>query len=157
MGKRGPAKEPTALKIVKGTASPEDADLEPTPAPGDLVAPTQDGNELDDEVREVWDYTVAQLEGMGLAHPSDRDALLCYCEAVVAHRKASAAIARSGLLLRTQRGGTYMRNPLLVVQRDSAALVRAFAREFGLTPSARSDFGRGERGHAAEGPERYLS
>jgi hypothetical protein len=145
MGKRGPAKEPTALKIVKGTASPEDADLEPTPAPGDLVAPTQDGNELDDEVREVWDYTVAQLEGMGLAHPS------------VAHRKASAAIARSGLLLRTQRGGTYMRNPLLVVQRDSAALVRAFAREFGLTPSARSDFGRGERGHAAEGPERYLS
>jgi P27 family predicted phage terminase small subunit len=153
MGKRGPTKEPTSLKLVKGTADADALDLEPRPAEGRLAAP--DG--LVEEVREVWDYTVAQLDAMHLAHPSDRDALVCYCEAVVAHRKASQAIARSGLLIRTARGGHYMRNPLLVVQRDSAALVRAFAREFGLTPSARADFSSGARRHDPAGPERLLS
>jgi P27 family predicted phage terminase small subunit len=153
MGKRGPAKEPTHLKVVKGTASPEDAEREPRPLADPLEAP----DELDDEVMEVWAYTVRQLEGMGLATPADRDALVCYCEAVVAHRKASAAIAQSGLLIRTSRGNAFQRNPLLAVQRDQAALVRVFAREFGLTPSARSEFGQGGNHGSGSGPERLLS
>lgn len=152
MGKRGPAKEPTRLKVVKGTADPDALDIEPTPPPGELLPP----GDLDQEVRAVWDYTVDQLTHMGLAHPTDRDSLVCYAEAVVAHRKASQAIARSGLLIRTQRGGYFMRNPLLAVQRDSAMLVRAFAREFGLTPSSRSDISVGRQSDGS-GAERLLS
>ena len=51
-----------------------------------------------------------------------------------------------------------MRNPLLAVQRDAAALIRVFAREFGLTPSARSDIRMGGgKSDAGAGPERLLS
>lgn len=156
MGKRGPAGKPTQLRLLHGDRSDRINTDEPVPTDGDLTTP--EGADLDPEVQAVWDYTVDQLEGMGLAFPADRDALLCYCEAVVAHRKASAAIARSGLLIRTSRGGNFMRNPLIQVQRDSATLVRVFAREFGLTPSSRSDIhmggGKGEQG---AGPERLLS
>ena len=152
MGKRGPGKEPTHLKVVKGTASPDDEAREPTPLPDRLALP----DDIDDpEVQAVWEYTVRQLEGMGMAYASDRDALVAYCEAVVLHRKASLAM-KNGLLLRTQRGNAFMRNPMIAVQRDAASTLRAFAREFGLTPSARADFGQ-SKGNDGTGAERYLS
>jgi P27 family predicted phage terminase small subunit len=114
--------------------------------------------EMSDEVRAVWDYTVGILGPMRLATPADRDALACYCEAVVTHRKASAGLAQTGIIVRTSRGNTPMRNPLLAVQRDAAALIRVFAREFGLTPSARAgiNMGAGDSGSGV-GPERLLS
>ncbi|MGH3834697.1 MAG: P27 family phage terminase small subunit [Pseudonocardiaceae bacterium] len=34
--------------------------------------------------------------------------------------------------------GNLVRNPALQIQRDAAQTIRAFAQEFGLTPSARS-------------------
>jgi P27 family predicted phage terminase small subunit len=111
---------------------------------------------LSPDAREVWDFTLAQLRGMRLAHASDRDALVCYCEAVVTHRKATAGLA-AGLLLRTSNGRAYMRNPLIATQRDSAALVRILAREFGLTPSARSDIHVGGKHDDRDGAERLLS
>jgi hypothetical protein len=51
-------------------------------------------------VRAVWDYTVVEVEQMSLASAADRDALLCFCEAVVAHRKASVLLARSDVLIK---------------------------------------------------------
>jgi P27 family predicted phage terminase small subunit len=127
---------------------------EPVPAEGDVVPP----DDISDDVRAIWDYTVAQLEAMRLVTGADRDALLCYCEAVVTHRKASAGLAKTGIIVRTQRGNVPMRNPLLQVQRDAAVLIRAFAREFGLTPSARSDISMGGgRADDFAGPERLLS
>lgn len=151
--KRGPAGKPTALRMLHGDRKDRINTDEPPAPEGDVEAP-----EMSDEVREIWDYTVEQLTAMHLVSRADRDVLACYCEAVVAHRKASAGIARSGLLIRTSRGQTFMRNPLLQVQRDSAVLIRVLAREFGLTPSARSDIRMGgAKDDAASGPERLLS
>jgi len=90
-----------------------------------------------DDVREVWDYTVRQLAAMHIASSADRDALLVLCEAIVTHRKACAVLARSPILVKSQTGAL-IRNPALVVQRDSAHTIRALAQMFGLTPSGRS-------------------
>jgi P27 family predicted phage terminase small subunit len=85
----------------------------------------------------IWTYTVVELRAMGIDAPSDRDALVAYCEAVDKHRKASALLRRSPLLIAGQKGNL-VRNPLLMIQRDAAHLIRQFAQEFGLTPSART-------------------
>lgn len=90
-----------------------------------------------DHVREIWDYTVAHLDRMKLASASDRDALITYCWAVANHRAAGVVLASSTLLVKGAMGSE-VPNPALRIQRESAVMIRQFAQEFGLTPSARA-------------------
>jgi P27 family predicted phage terminase small subunit len=94
---------------------------------------------------------------MGTATKADRDALACYCEAVVTHRKASKVLAKSDILILGAIKGTAVRNPAVQIQRDSAALVRAFAQEFGFTPSARSEIRTGAASRRGADTDRYLT
>ena len=150
MGKRGPAPAPTALKLLRGerhlTRINED---EPQPREA-LPEPPQD---LDAEVAEVWRETVRELAVMRIAFACDAPSLRAYCEAVVVHRKASRLVAQSAILVKGANGG-WVRNPALQIQRDSAQTIRAFAQEFGLTPSARSSIKATEAagGGAADNP-----
>jgi P27 family predicted phage terminase small subunit len=66
----------------------------------------------------------------------DEDAFGPYCETVVHHRVACRVVDRDGVMVRGERG--LVKNPAFQVVRDNAQLLRAFAQEFGLTPSARS-------------------
>lgn len=147
MGKRGPARKPTRLKLIDGERKDRINEHEPVPRDGDLECPP----EVDAAVRKIWDYTLAELIHMGIDAPADRDSLLCYCEAVVAHRKASAVLAKSAVLVKGIHGNM-VRNPALQIQRDNAATIRAFAQEFGLTPSARSSIEAGKEGGEDENP-----
>ncbi|MFC0546921.1 phage terminase small subunit P27 family [Kutzneria chonburiensis] len=133
MYRGGPAPKPTALRLIEGDRADRINPAEPIPRGLPPVCP--DG--VSDDVRAIWDYTVAELDAMGTAAAADRDALLCYCEAVVSHRRASAVLANSAVLVKGIHGGM-VRNPALQIQRDSAGIIRAFAQEFGLTPSART-------------------
>ena len=121
------------------------------PSSGPPVCP----DDASDDVRQVWDYTLSQLIVMGIATPADRDALRCYCEAVVTHRRASALLA-AGSLLVPGALGTTITNPAFRIQRDSAAQVKQFASEFGFTPAARSEIHKGGASHAAP-TTRYLN
>ncbi|MPZ66178.1 MAG: phage terminase small subunit P27 family [Pseudonocardiaceae bacterium] len=134
MGRRGRPPQPTALRLIKGDhhKSRFNSD-EPIPRGLPPVCP----DDVSDNVREIWDYTVAEMEVMGIAYAADRDALRAYAEAVVTHQRACAVLKQSSILVKG-RHGNMIRNPALQVQRDSAATIRAFAQEFGLTPSART-------------------
>lgn len=134
MGARGPRPYPTKLRMLHGENRPSHLNMnEPQPRDALPVCP----DEASEAVREVWDHTVRELDAMDLARSADRDALYCYCDAVVTHRRASEIIKQSGLLIRGQKGNM-VRNPMIQIQRDAAQIVRAFAQEFGLTPSSRS-------------------
>jgi P27 family predicted phage terminase small subunit len=119
----------TALKLIK----PSDT-ASRTPLPRGLppVCPA----DVSPAVQQIWNYTVTELSAMKVAHSADRDALLCYCEAVAAHRRASVLLAKTDVLIRGFNGAPRP-NPALGVQQRSAALIRAFAQDFGLTPAAR--------------------
>lgn len=155
MGERGSKKRPTNLALLHGERSDRINHDEPQ-APDGLPEPN-DG--MDPETREIWDYTIAQLRVMRLATPADRDALIAYCEAVVVHRKASQLVHRTGLMVRGRRPGEVVRNPAVQMMRDSAMMIRILGREFGLTPSARSDIhmNAGRAGAADGNPDRLLS
>lgn len=139
MGKRGPAQMPRQLRLVSGSHLERLNENEPIPRSGELECPAG----VDAEVRLVWDEVVAELEHMKVDAPADRYSLLCYCEAVIGHRKASAVLSKSPILIQGVHGNL-VRNPALQVQRDYAATIRAFAQEFGLTPSARTSIATGD-------------
>lgn len=151
MGRRGPARRPTALRLVEGARPDKVNKDEPKPRPVD-PEPPEEWVELGDELSEhlqVWNRTVDQLRGMGLAFAADTDSLVAYVEAVVVHRNASRQLVNADLLVLGAQGN-WVKNPLLQIQRDAAAVIRAFAREFGLTPSARASVKaeKGEKGDA---------
>jgi len=133
MGRRGFAPKPTVLRLLDGDKANRFNAAEPVAL---AVPPTAPAG-MSADVLAVWEYTLEHLEFMGLAKAADRDSLACYCEAVVNHRKASAVLAQSSILIKGVMGGL-VRNPALAIQRDAAFTVRTFAQEFGLTPSARS-------------------
>jgi len=130
---KGPSPEPRALKLLKGTRKDRINDSEPLPRSVLPVCP----DDVAPEVREVWDYTLAELVAMRTAAAADRDALLCYCHAVVTHRKACRLLKSSDVLMKG-RYDAVVRNPAVAIQRDAAFAIRQFAQEFGLTPSART-------------------
>lgn len=122
---------PTALKILRG-GHPERINTdEPQPQPGVPECPSRDP-----KVREVWDYTVRQLLVMRTLTMGDRDALHAYCEQVVAHRQAAKMIREDGPIVQTPRG--MVKHPATSLLRESAAMIRAIGRDFGLTPAART-------------------
>ena len=133
MGQRGPAPTPTHLRLLRGDRASRINAHEPV-APTALPVPPE---EIADDVRAIWDFTVRELDAMRLASSADRDALLCLCEAIATHRKASAILARSPVLVKSVQGAL-IRNPALAVQRDAAHAIRSLAQLFGLTPSGRS-------------------
>lgn len=135
MGKRGTKPVPTHLKIVHGVRpSRINADTPTPPAtPNAGRVPTH----LSIEAKKVWrTYVKAGLVSKDLLTEWDRDAFCVFCEAVVHHREACRLMA-AGMLVKGARGGL-VKNPAAQVVRDNAAVIRAFAGEFGLTPSARS-------------------
>ncbi len=62
--------------------------------------------------------------------------LRCYCEAVSQYENAVRTLVSSGPLIRSH--GELVKNPLHQVVRESRDAVRQFARELGLSPSARA-------------------
>lgn len=147
MGKRGPAPKPTALRLIDGDKESRINRDEPVARSGVTECP----DEASPAVRSIWDYTIAELEHMGIDAPADRDALFAYCCAVANHREASRIIAGSSLLVRG-RHDTWVRNPALIVQGQAARDIRVYAQEFGLTPSARSSIASGREDSDHDNP-----
>lgn len=152
MVKRGVAPKPTVLRLLHGDRKDRINNDEPPAPPGPLDCP----DDTSPEVRAIWDYALANLIAMGVATRADRDALMCFCEAVVAHRKASALLAKSPILIAGHRG-VMVRNPAISMQRDAASVIRQFASEFGFTPSARSEIRKSGAADNAPTAARYLN
>jgi len=134
MGSRGPAPLPTKLKILHGeTRTARLNRNEPKPAGRPRMPP-----DMSDEAKRVWRRVIRDFGATGVITAADADALRTYCEAVVRYVQAARTLEASGPLVRGARSGELVKNPLHQIVRDNAILLRAFARELGLTPSART-------------------
>lgn len=134
MGQRGPASMPTRLKIIRGETRPSRVNYdEPMPTALHLQVP----EDLSADAREVWVAVVQAVHHTGVLTSADVDTLRLYCEAVVRYRSAEDMLVKTGPLIKG-RNGEFVKNPLHQIVRDNALLMRALARELGLTPAARS-------------------
>lgn len=125
---------PTALKVVRGERPDRINQNEPRPTVSAKV-PTCPAH-LSASAKRVWRRLAPELHRAGVLTDWDREALGVWCEAVVIHRQAVEELQSAELVI-TGDNGNQVKNPLLQIVRDSAQTIRAFAGEFGLTPSSR--------------------
>lgn len=141
---RGRKPKPTHLKLLNGNPGnrplPEN---EPKPKVG-TTCPTW----LSDGAKKEWRRIYPELERLGLVTKVDRASLASYCQAVADLEEAVSAIAEHGTVIVTPSG--YMQSSPYVTQKHKAMeMIRKFAAEFGMTPSARARV----RGIVPEDPE----
>ena len=133
MGRRGPPPTPTRVKQLRGVRPSRINLREPLPAPDAPRMPA----DMDPEAKAVWRRVVRVMRHTGVIRAADADVLRCYCEAVARYAQASRLYGQSGPIIRG-RDGNAVGNPLHRITRDNADEIRQFARELGLSPSARA-------------------
>ena len=79
-----------------------------------------------------------ELEAMGIVGASDYAVLVGYCQSWSQYKQAVAMLEKSGSLHKPRPDGEIRRNPVVFILKDSREAMLKFARELGLSPSARS-------------------
>lgn len=153
MGSRGPAPEPTHLKIVKGTATAEDLAQEPLPTEGPITPPSW----LSTKARNVWLRLAPDLITKGVLTPWDVDQFARFCALEAVNRDAYELVLRDGVLVKGDKG-LLVKNPAIQVLRDTQQLLTTLSGLFGLTPSSRTQLKIGDGGKGpSRGADRLLS
>ncbi|MGW4641817.1 phage terminase small subunit P27 family [Sphaerisporangium sp. NPDC004334] len=135
-----PKPRPVALKLVEGARPGRDSGgrkVKDTAAFRRL--PPQAPSWLPDEARAEWERVVPELTRLGLLKEIDRAALAAYCLTWDRLVSAQQEIARDGLLHTNSQGRT--RHPAVAIVEAASKELRAWAAEFGLTPSAEQRVG----------------
>lgn len=150
MGKRGPPKKPTALKMLANNPGKRPVnEAEPEFIGGKVDPPAH----LDGEALTEWLRVCKELEVNGLLSQMDRAACAAYCQAygrwvqaemiLRTMREASATSedrivkASQGLMIRGSTGNA-VQNPLIRIASDAMDAMLKAAKEFGMTPAARA-------------------
>ena len=133
---RGRKPKPSHLRVLQGNPGhrpiPKD---EPRPS---ATRPSRPQWLLPEAKRE-WSRVVAELDNLGLLTIVDRATLAAYCQAY------GRAVEAEKVLAKSQEGMSYTTNqgqkhplPEIGIAERAWQLVRAFAAEFGFTPSSRT-------------------
>lgn len=134
MGRRGPARKPTALRVIEGNCGKR-------PLPKDEPQPSSDYTPcpiwLKGKARQEWKRIAPELRRMGLLTIVDRVALTAYCQTYARWLEAEEAVEKKGMTFVTEKGYIQQR-PEVGVAQKSLLLIKAFATEFGLTPASRT-------------------
>ena len=154
MGQRGPQKQPTRLRMLRGESRPSRIGHgEPVPRAAEPEPPPW----FDERHLRTWQRLTDEVRAMHLLHSADQDMLVALVRAVCRHEDAAELVAAAGVIV-TGKDGQRVRNPAVIIEREAAETIRRLGREFGLTPSGRSDLGRAAPpSPPGLGPERLLN
>jgi len=138
VGRRGPAPEPTQLRLLKGNPSKTPVDSEePKPRP---IAPSCP-RWLSKDARREWRRLVKELEPLGLLTVIDGMALATLCEEWATYAWAQKVLSEQGHTYEyTNKAGetNIIARPEVAIAHKAFTAIKAMCAEFGLTPSARS-------------------
>lgn len=136
MGRRGPAPKPTSLRVLEGNPGKRPLPAgEPKPRVGVGECPGW----LSDVAKGKWAELVPELERLGLLTVIDGDALASYCETYAEWRRSVEFLRENGTVYESARG--LIARPEVGISQRARTLMRQYAQEFGLTPSARVRLG----------------
>lgn len=150
-----PAPRPRNLKLIEGRSPGRDSGGRPVPqTPGFVRLPPEPPPFLWGDAREEWDRVVPELQRLELTKPVDAAALTAYCLTWQRLCQAQRLIDDEGLLHENSQGRT--RHPAVVIIEAASKELRAWAAEFGLTPSAEQRVGKPEAGRGAEDVDPFV-
>jgi P27 family predicted phage terminase small subunit len=139
MGKRGPRKQPTAVRLLKGDRSKQGRrPQEPIPPAGELTPPEY----IVGKAREKWEEVLPKLVAMRVMTPADLETLGRYCAVWEQWAKCLDQMRRGldVLVIRDKDGKVkYMQSaPAATMFVKLGQSLLRMEQEFGLTPSARA-------------------
>ncbi len=139
MGRRGPAREPTELMLLRGNPGHRRLKKdEPKPRAGVPDCPDW----LTAEAKKEWAKIAVELKEMGVLTVVDGTALAAYCQAYARWREAEEWINENGstFIIRDKNGKVkYVQQfPQVAISKSSVQIMHKFLAEFGMTPSSRT-------------------
>ena len=134
MGKRGPAKEPTALKRLKGNPSKEQLNNDDLIVPCEL--PTAPAH-LSVGAKREFNRLGLLLKKHGLVSLLDRNTLALCAAAWDNSVEATKEIRKYGHVLYTDKGYPFQ-NPHVAIYNKAVEQYNKYMAEFGLSPSSRA-------------------
>lgn len=129
--------KPTKLKLLQGNPGKRPLnDAEPQPATGAPRCPSW----LDSVAKAKWKNVAPELERIGVLTKIDGAALAAYCKNYSRWVAAEKVLTKLGTTYEseTATGKIIRPRPDLKIAEEAMRQMRAFATEFGLTPSSRS-------------------
>lgn len=142
MGRRGPQKTPTRTLERRGSWRAEARTGEPEPSGKMPDCPDW----LSEDAHTEWDRVLVELEGMGIIGATDYAVLVGYCESWSQYKQAVEMLSRTGSLHKPKNDGEVRRMPTVFILKDAREAMLKFARELGLSPSARASVSAAGRG-----------
>jgi P27 family predicted phage terminase small subunit len=134
MGSRGPSPKPTALKERQGNPGKRALNRgEPAVKEAAVRPPAH----LGAAAKREWQRLRKKLAPAGLLTPLDANVLAMYCMAWARWVEAEEQLTRIGPVVKT-KNGNLIQNPYLAVANRAMDQMLLYARELGMTPSARS-------------------
>ena len=134
MGKRGPARKPTALKKLQGTYRPDrDSRAEPK-SEGHAEPP----DFLTKEARMEWDRLAPELEAIGLLTVIDMAVFSVYTQAWADYKKLTDQLNEMASWTWQSDKGYRQVVPELSMRREAWTRLKEAGAKLGLDPSSRS-------------------
>lgn len=134
MGQRGPAPQPTALKIIRGNPGKRKLNKnEPVPISDKLPECPE---HLDDAAKREWERLLPILAGMRVITEADYIILGSLCQQHAMLIEARRQLGITGLLFKTPNG-SLQQSPLVSIVSNCTKQVTVLSRELGLSPSSR--------------------
>jgi len=144
-----PTPRPVALKLVEGRGNGRDSGGRPVrQAPGFRRLAPEAPDLLRGDAKEEWERVVPELQRLELTKPVDAASLTAYCLAWQRLCQAQRMVDEKGLTATTSQGEGVA--PWVRVLESASKDLRAWAVEFGLTPSAEHRVGGTEGGDDGE-------
>lgn len=137
MGKRGPAPKPTNLKVLQGNPGKRELNKnEPKfPVDDELLKPPA---YLSKYAKKEWKRIAPLLLKTKLLTEADVSALAAYCQAYHRWIENEKLIRTYGYTTVTDKGNIIQRPEVGIANKAMDSMLK-FAREFGLTPSSRTN------------------
>lgn len=135
MGARGPARTPSVMNDLRGNPGKRGRN-HGEPRPGAVKVPSAP-RWLSDGAKKHWRPVAKALHGCGLLTDVDVMALGMLCEAFAQYAEAREVVEREGMFETTGAGYVYA-HPAVGLMKSARADVLKWAREFGMTPAART-------------------
>lgn len=140
-----PKPQPANLKLLHGTRPGRDSGGRKVKVAPDFrrLAPEPPAILGDGEALAEWNRIVPELQRLQLTKPIDASSLAAYCLTWERFCAAQLTVEVDGITARGSHGGI-VKHPAVTVLEIASRELRAWASEFGLTPSSESRLGKGD-------------
>lgn len=146
-----PKPKPPHLKLIEGRGNGRDSGGRLVPqTPKFRRLPPEKPDWLPGEASAEWDRVVGELANIEVLKPVDRAALTAYCLAWDRMVEAQRLVTEEGVLGENSQGR--VRHPAVAIVEAASKELRAWAAEFGFTPSAENKLTVREADDAEEDP-----